>query len=191
MRDSSSLPVFKNMGTAVSDDRRRVTRSYFCKFTNVSKTLVKQAYESRTGGETVRRTSLLTRTPDRPLSTGYHTKEEKQAEAAERDKYCASLSPQERLAGLDRRLGPGVGAKKERARLLAKLTPEVKQNKTQAAATSVVNKVQSTAARAPKMTAEEKAARRMAHTQAVVAQTTRPNVEAKPKASKKQRRNAE
>lgn len=182
MRDSSSLPVFKNMGTAVSDDRRRVTRSYFCKFTNVSKTLVKQAYESRTGGETVRRTSLLIRTPDRPLSTGYHTKEEKQAEAAERDKYCASLSPQERLAGLDRRLGPGVGAKKERARLLAKLTPEVKQNKTQAAATSV---------RAPKMTVEEKAARRMAHTQAVVAQTTRPNVEAKPKASKKQRRNAE
>jgi hypothetical protein len=187
MRDSSSLPVFKNMGTAVSDDRRKVTRSYFCKFTNVSKTLVKQAYESKTGGETVRRTSLISRTPDRALSTGFHTAEEKRAEAEERNKYCASLSPQERLAGLDRRLGPGVGAKKERARLLAKLAPEAKQNKAQTVvpATSVVNQ-----ARAPKMTAEEKAARRMAHTQAVVAQTARP-VEAKPKASKKQRRNAE
>lgn len=170
MRDNSSLPVFKNMGTAVSDDRKKMTRSYFCKFTNVSKTLVKQAYESRSGGETVRRTSLLTRIPERPLSTGYHTKEEKQAEAAERDKHCASLSPQERLVGLDRRLGPGIGAKKERARLLAKLSPESKPSETKQSTTPKQNKVSGSA---PKMTAEEKAARRMAHTQAVVESPSR------------------
>lgn len=188
MRTKESLPVFINMGTAVTDDRKKVTRTYFCKFSGVTKTLIKQAYESKGNGEVTRRTSLLQRTPPRPLSTGFHTAEEKRAEAEERNKYCASLSPQERLAGLDRRLGSGVGAKKERARLLAKLLPESKPSEAKQSTTPKQGKVSGST---PKMTAEEKAARRMAHTQAVVAQTARPNVEAKPKASKKQRRNAE
>lgn len=181
MRDNNSLPVFKNMGTAVSDDRKKVTRSYFCKFTGVTKMLVKQAYETRSSGEVLRRTSLISRTPERPLSTGHHTKEEKRAEAEERNKYCASLSPQERLAGLDRRLGSGIGAKKERARLLAKLSPESKSSDAKQYTAPKQSKVSGST---PKMTAEEKAARRMAHTQAVVEMS-------KPKASKKQRRNAE
>jgi hypothetical protein len=48
--------------------------------------------------------------------------------AHERDTFNASLTPQGRIARLDERLGAGVGAKKERARLAAQMTPKQKSN---------------------------------------------------------------
>ncbi len=42
---------------------------------------------------------------------------DKQAEAEERQAFCDTLSPKQRIAGLDQMLGVGVGAKRERARL--------------------------------------------------------------------------
>lgn len=42
--------------------------------------------------------------------------------AVDRQQFAATLSPLDRLAKLDRKLGKGVGAVKERARLMAKLT---------------------------------------------------------------------
>src|SRR5512134_3114078 len=128
MRNKESLPVFVNKGTAITDDRKRVVRSYFCKFTGVTKTLVKQAYETRSSGEVLRRTSLISRTPVRPLSTGLHTAEEKRAEAEARNKYCASLSIQERIQRLDRQFGKGQGARNERARLMNALNPQKTHN---------------------------------------------------------------
>lgn len=44
----------------------------------------------------------------------------KRAEAAERNTYWAGLSRAEQIAALDRRLGKGIGAKRQRARLAAK-----------------------------------------------------------------------
>lgn len=41
--------------------------------------------------------------------------------AADRDALSSAQTPQERLTELDRRLGAGIGAKKERARLQAKV----------------------------------------------------------------------
>jgi hypothetical protein len=43
--------------------------------------------------------------------------ERKRTEATERAAYFASLSPERRLANLDYKLGKGVGAKRQRARL--------------------------------------------------------------------------
>ena len=45
--------------------------------------------------------------------------------AQERQEYCNSLSPMQRLSNLDRKLGKGVGAMKERARLQAKIDAEM------------------------------------------------------------------
>lgn len=42
---------------------------------------------------------------------------QKQAEASERNDAWAELSPAKQLAELDRRLGKGVGARRQRARL--------------------------------------------------------------------------
>jgi Spy/CpxP family protein refolding chaperone len=42
----------------------------------------------------------------------------KQAEAKERDDYYRSLTPEQKLEKLDRKLGKGVGAVKERARIM-------------------------------------------------------------------------
>jgi hypothetical protein len=47
--------------------------------------------------------------------------EQRQASAKERDEHRASLSDKEQLAVLDRRLGKGLGAQKERARLHARI----------------------------------------------------------------------
>lgn len=46
------------------------------------------------------------------------TKEDKHTEAREREAAHEELSPVQRIAKLDAKLGPGVGAKKERARLM-------------------------------------------------------------------------
>lgn len=46
-------------------------------------------------------------------------KQEKREEAIKRQREYSALSPQERLIRLDERLGPGVGAIKERERLWA------------------------------------------------------------------------
>ena len=51
-------------------------------------------------------------------------KEEKRIEAEERNSYYAGLSPQEKLARLNQRLGKGKGAKKERAKLKALIEGE-------------------------------------------------------------------
>jgi hypothetical protein len=50
-----------------------------------------------------------------------HGKEARQRKAQERQEAISSLKPQEQLAILDQRLGPGQGAVKERARLQAKI----------------------------------------------------------------------
>lgn len=47
---------------------------------------------------------------------------EKVKEGAERQAYWSSLSPREQLSALDRRLGEGAGAKRQRERLMASLT---------------------------------------------------------------------
>lgn len=168
MRNKESLPVFVNMGTAITDDRKRVVRSYYCKFTSVTKTLVKQAYETRSSGEVVRRTSLISRTPARPLSTGLHTMDEKRAEAEERNKYCASLSIQDRIERLDRRFGKGQGARKERARLMNALNPQKMHSVPNQGSGKATNVAPATAV-GQKLSQEEKAARRSATAQAKAA----------------------
>ena len=51
---------------------------------------------------------------------------DKQTEAIERNKAWAQLTPEQQLADLDRRLGKGIGAKKQRARIQYKINnPQV------------------------------------------------------------------
>ena len=45
----------------------------------------------------------------------------KQQEAIERNEYWAQLTPEQQLENLDSRLGKGVGAKKQRARIQHKI----------------------------------------------------------------------
>ena len=53
-------------------------------------------------------------------------KEFKNKEAIERNYYWTSLTPQQQLESLDTRLGKGVGAKKQRAKIQAKIdNPQV------------------------------------------------------------------
>jgi len=53
----------------------------------------------------------------------------KRKDAEERQAYAATRSPQQKLASLDKKFGPGQGAVKERARLNAKLAPKVQPDK--------------------------------------------------------------
>ena len=46
----------------------------------------------------------------------------KQQEAIERNEYWAQLTPEQQIANLDRRLGKGIGAKKQRARIQNKIS---------------------------------------------------------------------
>ena len=46
---------------------------------------------------------------------------DKQKEAIERNNFWASLTPQQQLESLDTRLGKGIGAKKQRARIQYKI----------------------------------------------------------------------
>ena len=46
---------------------------------------------------------------------------DKQREAIERNETWAKLTPEQQLADLDRRLGKGIGAKKQRARIQYKI----------------------------------------------------------------------
>ena len=48
-------------------------------------------------------------------------KEHKNKEAIERNSYWVSLTPQQQLESLDVRLGKGIGAKKQRARIQYKI----------------------------------------------------------------------
>ena len=50
-----------------------------------------------------------------------NTKQIKQTEAAVRNEAWAKLTYEQQLADLDRRLGKGVGAKKQRARIQYKI----------------------------------------------------------------------
>ena len=50
----------------------------------------------------------------------------KQQEAIERNNFWASLTPQQQLESLDNRLGKGIGAKKQRAKIKSKIdNPQV------------------------------------------------------------------
>ena len=46
---------------------------------------------------------------------------DKQKEAIERNEAWAQLTPEQQIADLDRRLGKGIGAKKQRARIQYKI----------------------------------------------------------------------
>ena len=46
---------------------------------------------------------------------------DKQKEALERNEAWAQLTPEQQIADLDRRLGKGIGAKKQRARIQYKI----------------------------------------------------------------------
>ena len=46
---------------------------------------------------------------------------DKQKEAIERNEAWVQLTPEQQIADLDRRLGKGIGAKKQRARLQYKI----------------------------------------------------------------------
>jgi len=51
---------------------------------------------------------------------------DKQQEAIERNEYWAQLTPEQQLESLDSRLGKGVGAKKQRAKINSKiLNPQI------------------------------------------------------------------
>ena len=50
-----------------------------------------------------------------------NTKQIKQTEATVRNEGWAKLTPEQQLADLDRRLGKGIGAKKQRARIQYKI----------------------------------------------------------------------
>ena len=55
-----------------------------------------------------------------------NTKHIKQPEAAVRNEACAKLTYEHQLADLDKRLGKGIGAKKQRARIQYKIdNPQV------------------------------------------------------------------
>ena len=50
-----------------------------------------------------------------------NTKQIKETEAIVRNEAWAKLTPEQQLADLDRRLGKGIGAKKQRARIQYKI----------------------------------------------------------------------
>ena len=50
-----------------------------------------------------------------------NTKQIKETEAKVRNEAWAKLTPEQQLADLDRRLGKGIGAKKQRARIQHKI----------------------------------------------------------------------
>ena len=50
-----------------------------------------------------------------------NTKQIKETEAIVRNEAWAKLTPEQQLADLDRRLGKGIGAKKQRARIQHKI----------------------------------------------------------------------
>ena len=55
-----------------------------------------------------------------------NTKQIKETEAIVRNEAWAQLTPEQQIADLDRRLGKGVGAKKQRARIQYKINnPQV------------------------------------------------------------------
>lgn len=47
--------------------------------------------------------------------------ERKRVEGAERNAEWAAMSPKDQLASLDRRLGKGIGAKRQREKLASKM----------------------------------------------------------------------
>lgn len=174
MRTSESLPVFQSQGkvfdppdAGTTSRAKRVTRLYYCKFTGVTKKVERQIsvyHDKATNTDTIR-TTLVSRTPPRPLSTGFHTKKEKREEAIERDTAWRSLSVKDQLSALDKRLGVGVGAQKQRARLESILKNPPKAKESKAPEKSLVNQ---------KQTPEEKAAKQMAHTQGMINVRRRP-----------------
>lgn len=60
-----------------------------------------------------------------PVTTGMREAARERAE--KRNAIWAQLSPKEQLETIDRRLGEGVGAKKQRARLQKRLAPQAQE----------------------------------------------------------------
>ena len=59
-----------------------------------------------------------------------NTKQIKETEAIVRNEAWAKLTPEQQLADLDRRLGKGIGAKKQRARIQYRIdNPQVEIQK--------------------------------------------------------------
>lgn len=185
MRDASSKPVFRNMGigfdppdAGTAARAKRVIRTYRCNLTGAVKQVTRAVFTSQGRDKdgkptTVVRTTPVDRKPLRPTdSLGFHTKEEKRAEAAERDAHWRSLSLTDQVAALDKRLGVGIGATKQRANLAAAIAAQAVAAKNPKAAgpKGGVNQ---------KHTTDEKVAKQIAHAQGVV--ETR-----KPKKSNKQ-----
>ena len=55
-----------------------------------------------------------------------NTKQIKETEAIVRNEACAKLTPEQQLERLDNRLGKGIGAKKQRAKIQSKINnPQV------------------------------------------------------------------
>ncbi len=174
MRTKESRPVFKNMGIAFDPPEagtpskaKRVFRNYYCKHTQQTKKITRQVYVTRghdkDGKQTdIVRTSVIERSPTRPLSTGFHTLAEKQAEAAERATAWQALSLTDQLAALDKRPGE---SKKQRARIRAAISK---------AAVEAKNPPKPGAPKNQKQTTEEKVAKQTAHAQAVMKQRRNP-----------------
>jgi hypothetical protein len=59
-----------------------------------------------------------------------NTKQIKQTEAIVRNEAWAKLTPEQQLASLDERLGKGIGAKKQRARIQYKIdNPQIEMQR--------------------------------------------------------------
>ena len=59
-----------------------------------------------------------------------NTKQIKETEAKERNEAWAKLTPEQQLASLDERLGKGIGAKKQRARIQYKIdNPQIEMQR--------------------------------------------------------------
>jgi len=54
-------------------------------------------------------------------------KQQRQKEAQERNAHWASLTPEEKIASLDRRLGSGRGAKKQRLKIQREINKSKQQ----------------------------------------------------------------
>lgn len=170
MRTAESFPVFRNQGTTYDPPEagtpskaKRVFRTHYCRHTGLTKRVTRTVFVTHgrdaDGRPTsVVRTTLESRTPPRPaIIHGYVTREERRADSVERTAAWQKLSPAEQMAALDRRLGVGVGAVKQRAALMRRMAANPNITITPTHGSSQVNQPHTT---------EEKWARKLARIQA-------------------------
>lgn len=164
MRTNESLPVFRHSGTAYEPPEagstaraKRVIRAAYCKFTGQTRTVTRAVHHNHNKSDNTEsiRTSVIDRKPQRPISTGFHTKEEKRIEADERDVHWRGLTFNDQIAALDRRLGVGRGATKQRTRLTSQV--EIANHTSKMVANVAVNQKQSSTEKTAKAAAHSKA----------------------------------